>query len=92
MRFLDLRRFKWIGDVEKFWDSGILEFYIEFVMLFNNFCGFMNKVVVNGNGFVINDFVYYWFYYIFIMVLVDYFIMFWILFKIIGYVGICFGY
>lgn len=86
-RFLDSRRFKWIGDAEKFRDSGTSEPYIELVTSPNNPCGSMNKAVVNGNGSVINDLAYYWPHYTPITAPADYPIMLWTLSKITGHAG-----
>lgn len=88
-KFLDSRRFKWIGDAEKFKrEMKDDEPYIELVTSPNNPCGSMNTCVVNSNnGFVVNDLAYYWPHYVPITIPVDYPIMLWTLSKITGHAG-----
>jgi len=88
-KFLDSKRFKWVGDAKKFKrEMKDDESYIELVTSPNNPCGSMNTPVVNSNnGYVVNDLAYYWPHYTPITAPADYPIMLWTLSKITGHAG-----
>ncbi|KAG0586410.1 hypothetical protein KC19_2G088600 [Ceratodon purpureus] len=87
-KFMDSRKYKWVGDAEKFKRSATKDQpYIELVTSPNNPCGSMNKPVVNGNGSVVNDLAYYWPHYTAITAPADYPIMLWTMSKISGHAG-----
>lgn len=62
------------------------------VIILNNLCGIMCEGLGLGDkGMIVYDLVYYWLIYVFIISLFDFDVMLFILFKCIGYVGLCIG-